>query len=297
MKGVLAVIFILLFGSFMNSVPKNYWNSVKPTGVIEQKYTKLGTYTVTSKEFKNAPEENNKSRHYIVWYPVNEGKYPLIVMVNGTGVACDKYQDVFKHLASWGFVVIGNNYDTNWSGERASQTLDFALNTKEISDKIDTDKIGIGGHSQGGMGVFNAITRYSNGKKYKAAFSISPTNKDVALGLKWGFDLDTNNACAFDLSKIHTPMLIAAATGTFDSETVSPLKYMQQEFNELPDIPKVLFRKTGIDHGDMLYQIDGYTTAWLMYYLKNDEYAKDAFFGSNPEIKNNSQYQDYQSNE
>ena len=37
-----------------------------------------------------------------------KGTYPLVVMVNGTGVAASKYKPIFEHLASWSFIVIGN---------------------------------------------------------------------------------------------------------------------------------------------------------------------------------------------
>lgn len=36
-----------------------------------------------------------------------DNTYPLVVMVNGTGVAASKYKPVFGHLASWGFMVAG----------------------------------------------------------------------------------------------------------------------------------------------------------------------------------------------
>lgn len=107
----------------------------------------------------------------------------LVVMVNGTGVPCNKYEEVFKHFASYGYVVIGNDYGTDWDGKHPSETLDFALSTKEIADMIDKDNIAIGGHSQGGMGAFNAVNEYENGKMYKAIFSLSPTNRELGISL------------------------------------------------------------------------------------------------------------------
>lgn len=34
--------------------------------------------------------------------------YPLVNMPNGTGVKSSRYEAVFEHLASWGFIVVGN---------------------------------------------------------------------------------------------------------------------------------------------------------------------------------------------
>lgn len=98
------------------------------------------------------------------------------------------------------YVIIGNNYGTNWDGKHPSETLDFALNTEEIANIIDIDKIAIGGHSQGGMGTFNAINEY---------------------------------AYAYKLDNIKIPTMLIAGTYKFDSETVSPLSEMEKTYNEL----------------------------------------------------------------
>ena len=216
-------------------------------------------------------------------------------MVNGTGVPCSKYEAVFEHFASWGYVVIGNDYGTNWDGKHTSETLDFALNKEEITSMINTNKIAIGGHSQGGMGAFNAVNEYDNGHKYKVLFSISPTHKDLGIALKWGFNLDKTDAYAYKLDTIKIPTMLIAGTGKFDSETVSPLEQMNLAYNEL-NTDKVMFRRSdNIDHANMLYEANGYVIAWLDYYLKNVKENEKAFFGENAEIKNNNRYQDFKS--
>lgn len=218
-------------------------------------------------------------------------------MVNGTGISCNKYEAVFEHFASWGYVVIGNDYGTNWDGKHPSETLDFALNTQEIVNMIDKNNIAIGGHSQGGMGAFNAINEYDNGKMYKAVFSLSPTNRTLGISLQWGFELNTENSYAYKLDELEIPTLIIAGTGKFDSETVSPLEEMEKIYNEL-NTDKVMFRRSNeIDHGNMLYESDGYVIAWLDYYLKDIEENKKAFYGDNTEIKANARYQDFKSQE
>ena len=55
---------------------------------------------------------------------------------------------------------------------------------------------------------------------------------------------------------------------------------------------KVMDRRTGAEHGDMLYQADGYVAASLMWHLQGDETAAKAFTGSEPELLKNSLYQD-----
>ena len=292
------VIIMLTLLSMKPAVPGQYWNHIalNTSGDIEKKYNALGEYEVVKDVYAAPNDERDKGdNHYVVWHPAREGNYPLVIMVNGTGVPCDKYEDVFRHFASWGYVVIGNNYGTNWDGLHPSETLDFALHTTEVSAYLDPDRIAIGGHSQGGMGAFNAVTEYENGRYYQVLFSLSPTNDDLALALQWGFHLNTDAPYAFRLENIEIPTLLAAGTGSFDNDTVSPLPKMEQEFANL-HADKVMFRRSeNIDHGDLLYQANGYVIAWLDYYLKDAVENEAAFFGENPEIQGNGRYQDFNS--
>lgn len=47
-------------------------------------------------------------------------------------------------------------------------------------NKLDLDNIGITGHSQGGAGVFAAISIMQHKDKYKTAVALSPTNEQTA---------------------------------------------------------------------------------------------------------------------
>jgi len=65
-----------------------------------------------------------------------------------------KYKALFKHLASWGFVVIGNDDGSTGFGKSADETIDLIMAENSNSDsifyeKLDLDNIGITGHSQG----------------------------------------------------------------------------------------------------------------------------------------------------
>ncbi|MBR6069509.1 MAG: hypothetical protein IKP78_02820 [Ruminococcus sp.] len=51
-------------------------------------------------------------------------------------------------------------------------------------------------------------------------------------------------------------------------------------------------RRSDTDHGDILYSVDGYVTAWFMWQLQGDEEAAKAFIGDTPELMSNSMYQD-----
>lgn len=81
-------------------------------------------------------------------------KYPLVIMVNGSGTPASRYEAVFDHLASLGFIVAGNEDSSSGTGQSAASTLDFILGldvdvNSLFYGKIDTQNIGIAGHSQG----------------------------------------------------------------------------------------------------------------------------------------------------
>jgi len=67
---------------------------------------------------------------------------------------------------------------------------------------------------------------------------------------------------------------------------ILPLMY------EAVDAPKAMARKTGCDHGQMLYSADGHVTAWLLWQLQGNEEAASVFIGENPELLDNKLYQE-----
>ena len=68
---------------------------------------------------------------------------------------------------------------------------------------------------------------------------------------------------------------------------------LQENYSLLPEtVDKVIARKKNVDHGDSHLQFDGYMTAWFMWQLQGDQDAAKAFVGENPEILNNTMYQE-----
>lgn len=152
------IVLLLVVLAHKQSAPKKYWEKIQTKrrhrSKIQHAWRVCGRF---QRNFTRRTITGIKTRTILSsGIRRKREKYPLVVLVNGTGVPCSKYEAVFEHIASWGYVVIGNDYGTNWDGRHPSETLDFALNTEEISRMIDPDKIAIGGHSQGGMGAFNA---------------------------------------------------------------------------------------------------------------------------------------------
>lgn len=297
------ILFIVVSAKVADYRNAHYYENATPAGEIEKKYTEMGPLEVSAFE-KEAEGEDFKK--YEVWYPAemkdNGKQYPLVIMVNGTGVKASAYKEVFRHLASWGFIVAGNEDEFSWSGASSAKTLDFMLQENEAEGSvfyqhIDTGNIGIAGHSQGGVGTINAVTDQYNGDLYKAMWTASATHIDLANGLGW----------PYDVSKVTIPYMMVAGTGIADggdgvegssSVGIAPLFSLQANFDAVSDeVPKVMAREKDKDHGDMLRYADGYMTAWFMYWLQGDEDAGKAFFGENAEILLNPNWQDVQVSE
>jgi len=266
------------------AAPANYTQTVSTGGSIEAAYLKNGSHEVSYFEQKTS-EDFEK---YEVWYPEDmqeDRVYPLIVVLNGTGVKASKYKVQFEHFASWGFIVIGTEEKESWDGVAADCSLAFMLGQNSDAssifyNKIDTENIGVMGHSQGGAGVFNAVTELEHSGMYKAAVPVSPTNEQQTAELGWHYDL----------SKISIPVLLLAGTeGDFEMKLVLPEEDMKDMYSKIA-APKVMARKTGCEHGDMLYSADGYVTAWFMWQLQGDETAAGAFTGRAPELPGNELY-------
>lgn len=294
-------------------VPGKMWSLMAPYGwedrmknvvsPIERKYQHHGPCEVARLQI--ALKEKSVKK-LTVWYPkgmMNETKrYPMVIMANGTGVPATTYASVFEHLASWGFIVVGNQDKSSGSGKSTSLSLDFMLRENERAEspfyhRIDTGNIGIAGHSQGGAAVFTSITQWENGKRFKAAVTESPAHKELANFLK----------ADYDISKVDIPLFITASTGLMGflhdpddgkGNRICSLADMRGEMRDIhkahPSVPVVIARLSDSSkgHGDNLMESEPYLAAWFAYWLKGDKDAGKAFFGDNPEISSNKRWRD-----
>lgn len=281
--GIVLLVLILLIAGFLfwlsrrPFVPNDYTETVETGGALEAKYLAMGPYEV--KQVKaEAPED---WKEFVAYYPAqledSGDQWPAVVFVNGTGVYAAKYPALFRHLASWGFIVLGNEDPGTFSGDSTDATLAWLLEQNGHPDsvfyqKVDTAHMGLSGHSQGGVGVFNAISEQPNGGLYTCAVSLSPTQEDLAAALN----------IPYDPSKTVIPTLVLAGTS---NDVITP-EGMEKLYSKLGG-PRVMALRTDTDHGSMLYSGDGYVTAWLMYWLRGDEEAGKAFWGEAPELAGN----------
>ena len=96
----------------------------------------MGKHEVSLAEF-DAPD--TVWEKYEIWYPSNlkqsDQAYPVVVIANGTGMKASKQSAIYEHLASWGFIVAGNEDEHSRTGASSAATLDFILSLNEESAK------------------------------------------------------------------------------------------------------------------------------------------------------------------
>ena len=280
------------------AVAADYTAKVPTGGEIEARYLAMGSHEVSYLEQAGMQD----FKKYEVYYPsdIADGSslYPVVIFSNGTGVKASKYPAVLRHLASWGFIVIGTEEEYSWNGFSSEMCLRWILRLNESESvegwknnpffgHVDPDQIGVSGHSQGGVGVINAATQNQHGSMIKAVFSASPANLTLASALMWDYDP----------SLISVPIFLVSSTGKSDENLVVSGAQLQEIYHAVPDtVTKVMARRTDADHGDMLSFADGYMTAWFLWQLQGDAEAAKAFTGTNPEIMTNPLYTDQEEN-
>lgn len=273
------------------AAPTDYQQSIETGGEIETKYMPNGSFEVSVYE----EPVLQVFKKYVIYYPAEletSGKqYPVIVICNGSGTPISKYPAVPKHYASWGFIVIGTEEENAWNGFGAEMSIRHLqrLNDNEqieegktniFYQKVDFSNVGIVGHSQGGVGVLNAITAQAHKDVYKAAVSLSPTNKELAHALEWDYDA----------TLVNVPIMLISGEGGGDDWVVTG-EQLENIYDDIAD-HKIMVRRNNTVHNEVLYAPNGYVTAWFMWHLQDDQDAAKAFAGEHPEILNNTLYQD-----
>lgn len=290
---IIGIIVLLKYLGNRPAAPLDYQQSVETGGKIETKYMDNGSFEVA---VYDEPVLQGFQK-YMIYYPVElettNRQYPVIVICNGSGTPISKYPAVPKHYASWGFIVIGTEEEYDWNGFAAEMSIRHLqrLNDNEqieegkaniFYQKVDFSSVGIVGHSQGGVGVLNAITAQAHKDIYKAAVSLSPTNKELAHNLEWDYDA----------ALVDTPIMLIAGAGGGDDWVVTG-EQLESIYDDIPG-SKVMARRTNTIHNEVLYAPDGYVTAWFMWQLQSDQNAARAFIGNDAEILTNTHYQDQQ---
>jgi len=254
-------------------------------GSIEQRYSQQGSYHVKVEEVKSTRGE----ALFRIYFPAFQGdeSYPIISWGNGTDATPDRYDELLTHLASWGFIVIDSYSKTTGTGKEIVAGIDYLRNENELANslfyqRIKMEQIGVAGHSQGSTGVINAHTNYKSGALIKTVVSIALPN------LKYCDPEDV-----YDTARITVPFLIMGGTRDF---LISPVSTNQLALHSTNASTPVMM---GMAKGAAHTAIEGnggnhrgYLTAWMRYWLLDDQEAKKAFHGDSSEMMNNTNWVD-----
>ena len=279
------------FWDNIQTVAEGYQDRFDYRGTLEKKYAYNGDYQV---ELFTQEDSDERIKLLQVYYPAelnfSKKKWPMVLMANGTGIRASKYKAIFRHLASWGFIVVGNEDEWTWDGKSICKSLDIMLkeNVNPSSlfyQKVDTANIGLTGHSQGGMCVFTAASLFENSRYYKALCTQSGTASMLVDSLGADF-----------LKDVKAPMLLMGGCGDFDAKALCKLEDLQKTYGDIGSEHRIMGRIKGTDHGDVLPRGDAYMTAWMRYWLCEDADAGKCFVGPDAEILNNESYQDVNRN-
>lgn len=135
--------------------------------------TKKASDETTTKKTSTTPvtiQKKDFGNGQIVFYPSNikeaSATYPIIAFANGTGFSYDIYEKLLIELAKGGYVVIANTETMSADGTAQLESVNFLINQNKDStsifyNKLNTDKIGLAGHSQGGRSAVNAAAKDS----------------------------------------------------------------------------------------------------------------------------------------
>ncbi len=279
------------------TLAEDYYASFRSECPLEQRYSQLGPHEVLQLDM---PSDDDRIGAVRVWYPSeledSDVLWPVVIAVNASGTPASAYEPWFARLASWGLVVVGNEDPQTGTGETASLTLDAVMDLPDgcpLAGRLDVDRMGIVGFSQGGAGALAALTQYENGGLYRTIFTGSAAYPFLAENMGWHYDA----------SLVSVPWLMVAGTGASDDAGVAdpteefggvaPLSSLVEVYNAVDSsLPRVRARAVGAEHEDMLARSDGYMTAWLLWQLCDDGDAARAFVGDDAEIACNPGWQD-----
>ncbi|MBE6815064.1 MAG: hypothetical protein E7522_06390 [Ruminococcaceae bacterium] len=164
------------------TVTQNVQNTTESSGVgdsensttVQEKPTEAPTTSAPKGLMPDSVESNSgiekatygtSDRTYIVYYMsellTHDSKFPIISWANGTGCPPSLYDGLLRELASAGFIVIASDETMAADGTVQIAQIDFVIDensnkSSALYKKVNTSRIGVIGHSQGGRSAVNA---------------------------------------------------------------------------------------------------------------------------------------------
>lgn len=235
---------------------------------VSERYAATGINAVTSVAVPG----------YQVFHPADiatsPDRHPVVTFGNGSYATYEQYEELLRHLASWGFVVVVADSSVTGDGTEILAAARYILAQNDnpesvFHDRIDVDDVAAVGHSQGAGGSINAST---------ASDGLITSTAVLDLPDPWWASRPVD---VFDVTRLTGPVFYL--TGAEDPvSTAIP----QAAFHAVSPVPAARGRLLGVGHN---WPADGggfrgYLTAWLRFTLTGDTDAARAFVGPAPEL-------------
>ncbi len=215
----------------------------------------------------------------IVFYPSdikeNEEKYPVISWANGTMCPPILYYGLLSKIAAEGYIVVANTQVMSADGTGQIASIDYVLSESEnkesaLYNKVDTENIGVIGHSQGGRSAVNAAA--------------ADSRIDCVLSLAGSNFIE-------EAQKLSTPTFFVA--GELDFIVFAP-QWIKTAYDECAGTAVYTTLKKAI-HTTCIFNPDAYsdyTVKWFDAWLKNDAEAMK-IFKADGELSTDSSWKDF----
>lgn len=266
----LLLIAIMVFGlCSCTAVGKDESVITETTSAQQETTTKMAAETETITDGEKTivyPAELNDA----------DNTYPVISWANGTGCATESYTALLEELAKGGYIVVADADTMTANGTTQMDSIDYIINQNSDASsvfyhKVDTENIGVCGHSQGGRSSVNAAQADS---RIDCVVSIAGASS------------------AEEADGLTTPSLFL--TGTNDMVVVSS-QWCKPSYDAVAGRAAYASLEDGIHTSCMTApkKIAHYAVAWFDAYLKNDAEAQ-AVFADGGELANDGYWKDFE---
>lgn len=266
------------------SIPLELKRSLKKEFTFARPQEPKGPFPYTIEEVRY---ENKKAKINLagtLTIPEGEGKHPVVILISGSG-ANDRDESILKHKPFWvladywtrnGFAVL--RFDDRGvgasEGDHASATsADFAtdveagVNFLKKHDRINAKKIGLVGHSEGGM-----IAPMVASKNRSVAFIVLLAGPGVPgheLLMKQSYDImkqqEYEEAELSVVKKASEKIYEAIINDTKDALGVGDIvKLVKADVEVLDDESR---KKLGLDEAALRQRVSMLKTPWMHYFI------------------------------
>jgi len=201
------------------AVDTGLWSAATSAATLATDPDHVGPFAVAQRTIVTTNPDTGNQIQTVLYYPANGDEvdpagapYAALVFAHGFMATTSSYPGDGEHLASWGYIVAMPNFPNENTAVRASDAqhvLDYleAENTEPSSlfyGKIDAGRLGIAGHSLGGLTTVMVSARDT---RIRAAVALDPVNPPDFVAMEWDYETEA--------PQITAPVLVIGAPAQY----------------------------------------------------------------------------------